>query len=116
MRIPNLAPSGTVYDAKTAGPATVSALPGRSDLDSELVSRVTHSADREAFNHRITSYNVCYTKLLRKGGNKAQYVGILSDKVDRVLSLDGQGFSKEFVEKYQDLIDKNRHKIRNNFV
>lgn len=46
-----------------------------------------------------------------KGGNKAQYVGILSDKVDRVLSLDGQGFSKEFVEKYQDLIDKNRHKI-----
>ncbi|AZS17558.1 Mbeg1-like protein [Paenibacillus lutimineralis] len=46
-----------------------------------------------------------------KGGNKAQYVGILSDKVDRVLSLDGQGFSKEFVEKYQDLIDKNRYKI-----
>lgn len=46
-----------------------------------------------------------------KGGNKAQYVGILSDKVDRVLSLDGQGFSKEFYEKYKDLIAANRHKI-----
>ncbi|GGG07835.1 Mbeg1-like protein [Paenibacillus aceti] len=46
-----------------------------------------------------------------KGGNKAQYVGILSDKVDRVLSLDGQGFSKEFVEKYKDLINQNKHKI-----
>ncbi|HEY4391789.1 MAG TPA: Mbeg1-like protein, partial [Paenibacillus sp.] len=46
-----------------------------------------------------------------KGGNKAQYVGILSDKVARVLSLDGQGFSKEFVEQYQDLINKNTHKI-----
>ncbi|MEZ6011538.1 MAG: sigma-70 family RNA polymerase sigma factor [Hyphomonas sp.] len=56
MRIPNLAPSGTVYDAKTAGPATVSALPGRSDLDSELMSRVTHSADREAFNQLAMHY------------------------------------------------------------
>lgn len=46
-----------------------------------------------------------------KGGNKAQYVGILSDKVDRVLSLDGQGFSKEFFEKYEDLIAQNRDKI-----
>ncbi|RRJ66920.1 DUF2974 domain-containing protein [Paenibacillus oralis] len=46
-----------------------------------------------------------------KGGNKAQYVGILSDKVDRVVSLDGQGFSKEFVEKYKDLIEANSHKI-----
>jgi HPt (histidine-containing phosphotransfer) domain-containing protein len=46
-----------------------------------------------------------------KGGNKAQYVGILSDKVDRVVSLDGQGFSQEFVEKYKDLIEANRHKI-----
>lgn len=46
-----------------------------------------------------------------KGGNKAQYVGLLSDKVDRVLSLDGQGFSKEFVEKYKDLIEANKHKI-----
>lgn len=46
-----------------------------------------------------------------KGGNKAQYVGILSDKVKRVVSLDGQGFSKDFVEKYKDLIEANKHKI-----
>lgn len=35
-----------------------------------------------------------------KGGNKAQYVAILSDKVDHCVSLDGQGFSKEFIDKY----------------
>lgn len=46
-----------------------------------------------------------------KGGNKTQYVAILSDKVDRAVSLDGQGFSKEFLEKYKDEIAANRHKI-----
>ncbi len=46
-----------------------------------------------------------------KGGNKAQYVAILSDKVDRAVSLDGQGFPKEFIEKYGDLIAANRGKI-----
>ncbi len=35
-----------------------------------------------------------------KGGNKAQYVAILSDKVTRCLSMDGQGFSQEFLDKY----------------
>ncbi|AZK48622.1 Mbeg1-like protein [Paenibacillus lentus] len=46
-----------------------------------------------------------------KGGNKTQYVAILSDKVDRALSFDGQGFSKEFLEKYKDQIAANAHKI-----
>ncbi|MUG44357.1 Mbeg1-like protein [Paenibacillus woosongensis] len=46
-----------------------------------------------------------------KGGNKTQYVAILSDKVDRALSFDGQGFSKEFIEKYKDRIEANKHKI-----
>lgn len=41
-----------------------------------------------------------------KGGNKAQYVAILSDKVDRCISLDGQGFSKEFIDKYWAEIEK----------
>lgn len=36
-----------------------------------------------------------------KGGNKAMYVGILSERVDRVLSLDGQGFNSDFFKKYQ---------------
>ncbi|WP_435924237.1 Mbeg1-like protein [Paenibacillus sp. DYY-L-2] len=46
-----------------------------------------------------------------KGGNKAQYVGILSDKVKRVVSLDGQGFSQEFMDKFKDRIAANQHKI-----
>ncbi|WP_410771583.1 Mbeg1-like protein [Fontibacillus sp. BL9] len=46
-----------------------------------------------------------------KGGNKTQYVAILSDKVDRAVSFDGQGFSKEFLEKYKDQIEANGHKI-----
>lgn len=36
-----------------------------------------------------------------KGGNKAQYVAIVSDKVKRCVSMDGQGFSKEFIDKYR---------------
>ncbi|GIP52982.1 Mbeg1-like protein [Paenibacillus vini] len=46
-----------------------------------------------------------------KGGNKAQYVGILSDKVKKVVSLDGQGFSREFMNKYRERIEANRYKI-----
>lgn len=46
-----------------------------------------------------------------KGGNKTQFVAIMSDKVDRAVSLDGQGFSKEFLEKNKDRIEANRHKI-----
>ena len=48
-----------------------------------------------------------------KGGNKAQYVAILSDKVTRCLSMDGQGFSKEFLEKYSGEITRNAWKIKN---
>lgn len=46
-----------------------------------------------------------------KGGNKTQFVAIMSDKVDRAVSFDGQGFSKEFLEKYKDRIEANRDKI-----
>jgi hypothetical protein len=35
-----------------------------------------------------------------KGGNKAMYVAILSDKVTRCVAMDGQGFSQEFLDKY----------------
>ena len=42
-----------------------------------------------------------------KGGNKAQYVAILSDKVKRAVSFDGQGFSKAFIDKYSAEILKN---------
>lgn len=46
-----------------------------------------------------------------KGGNKAKYVALLSDKVDCCVSFDGQGFSRLFLDKYEDLIKKNKYKI-----
>ncbi len=48
-----------------------------------------------------------------KGGNKAQYVTILSDKVDCCVSMDGQGFSQEFLDKYWAEIEQNASKIKN---
>ncbi len=48
-----------------------------------------------------------------KGGNKAKYITIMDDSVDRCISHDGQGFSDEFVEKYADQIALNQHKISN---
>ncbi len=41
-----------------------------------------------------------------KGGNRAQYATILTDQVDRCVSLDGQGFSSEFLELYAEEIEQ----------
>ena len=46
-----------------------------------------------------------------KGGNKAKYAAILSDKVGECYSFDGQGFSPAFWQKYGPLIEKNKDKI-----
>ncbi len=46
-----------------------------------------------------------------KGGNKAQYVALLSEHVDRCVSFEGQGFSREFFDKYQEQIARNAYKI-----
>ena len=46
-----------------------------------------------------------------KGGNKAKYAAIRSDKVTRCVSFDGQGFSAAFFEKYGPLIEQNKDKI-----
>ncbi len=46
-----------------------------------------------------------------KGGNKAQYVTIATDRVARCVSYDGQGFSPEFLEKYKDKIAKRANSI-----
>ena len=51
-----------------------------------------------------------------KGGNKAKYVTIMDDSVDRCLAFDGQGFSDEFIEKYEDKIAENQYKIHNHNV
>lgn len=48
-----------------------------------------------------------------KGGNKAQYVTLLSDKINRCIAMDGQGFSQEFLDKYWAEIEANAGKIKN---
>lgn len=46
-----------------------------------------------------------------KGGNKAQYVTIVTDRIERCVSYDGQGFSNEFLEKYAHDISEKSDKI-----
>ncbi len=46
-----------------------------------------------------------------KGGNKAQYLAIMSDRVDNCVTFNAQGFSKEFKEKYENEINQNSSKI-----
>ncbi len=46
-----------------------------------------------------------------KGGNKAMYVAVTSDKVSECYAFDGEGFSCEFCEKYKDRIEENKSKI-----
>ncbi|EHJ00237.1 hypothetical protein CDLVIII_3681 [Clostridium sp. DL-VIII] len=46
-----------------------------------------------------------------KGGNKAQYAAILSPKVRECISVNGQGFSNEFIKMYEADINRNKFKI-----
>lgn len=46
-----------------------------------------------------------------KGGNKAQYTTVRSPKVIKCVSINGQGFSNEFINKYKKLIDGNKEKL-----
>lgn len=46
-----------------------------------------------------------------KGGNKAQYVTILSPKISNCISVNAQGFSNEFINKYKEEIKQNKFKI-----
>lgn len=48
-----------------------------------------------------------------KGGNKAMYVAITSDKVTRCLAMDAQGFSQEFIDKYWAEIQQRGKNITN---
>lgn len=59
------------------------------------------------------SYNNIIVIGHSKGGNKAKYVAILSNKVLRCVSFDGQGFSREFWEKYAQEVEGNKWKIEN---
>ena len=51
-----------------------------------------------------------------KGGNKAKYITLLDDSVDRCVSFDGQGFSDAFMMKYMAEISANQDKITNHNV
>ena len=51
-----------------------------------------------------------------KGGNKAKYITILNDTVDRCVSFDGQGFSDVFIGHYKDRILLRQHLIQNHNV
>lgn len=51
-----------------------------------------------------------------KGGNKAKYITVMDDSVDRCVSFDGQGFSDEFFQKYDDRIAEVENKITNHNV
>jgi len=55
MQLSNPAPTGAIYDADTPGTAKVTPLPGRADLDRDLMVRVA-SADRAAFNSLALHY------------------------------------------------------------
>lgn len=46
-----------------------------------------------------------------KGGNKAQYVTITTDRIARCVSVDGQGFSQEFLDQYSERIRKRANSI-----
>lgn len=46
-----------------------------------------------------------------KGGNLAQYVTIKCDKINKAISINGNGFSNNFCSEYSNLIDKNKDKI-----
>lgn len=48
-----------------------------------------------------------------KGSNKAMYVTITSNKITRCVGFDGQGFSKEFIDRYWAEIQKKGHLISN---
>ncbi|MBQ9886695.1 MAG: DUF2974 domain-containing protein [Lachnospiraceae bacterium] len=48
-----------------------------------------------------------------KGANKAMYATILSSKIDRCVVFDGQGFSREFIDKYWMEITDRGHNITN---
>ncbi len=51
-----------------------------------------------------------------KGGNKAKYITVIEDSVDRCVSFDGQGFSDKFIEFYKNQILKNQNKIDNHNI
>lgn len=51
-----------------------------------------------------------------KGGNKAKYITILNDTINRCVSFDGQGFSDKFFESYKKEISLRQKVITNHNI
>lgn len=65
---------------------------------------------------KFPDFKQIYVSGHSKGGNKAQYIGVLRgdmSKLEMIYSFDGQGFNNNFIKKYNKEITNNRHKIFN---
>lgn len=65
---------------------------------------------------KFPDINKIYVSGHSKGGNKAQYIGVLRgdmSKLKKVYSFDGQGFNENFLKKYNKEITDNGYKIYN---
>lgn len=61
----------------------------------------------------LDQYNTVTVTGHSKGGNKAKYITLMDDSVDRCMSFDGQGFSDEFMDQYADAIAQRQDRIHN---
>ena len=65
--------------------------------------------------HKLKNYYITVTGH-SKGGNKAKYITILNNTVNRCVSFDGQGFSDVFMMHYKEKILKRQDIIENHNV
>lgn len=85
----------------------------KNDIEDEEFGSVYQEEASEYIKKMSETYKNITVTGHSKGGNKAQYVALMSDNVDRCVSFDGQGFSKDFVERYAEEIERNKGKITN---
>lgn len=64
----------------------------------------------------LDSYDTITVSGHSKGGNKAKFVTIMDNSIDRCVSFDGQGFSDKFMEQYANEIARNQDKIQNHVI
>ena len=65
--------------------------------------------------HHLNKYYITITGH-SKGGNKAKYITLLNNTIDRCISFDGQGFSDKFIVHYKKEILERQNKIENHNV
>ena len=84
-------------------------------LDDVKAAKLSDSPCQEAALNYINSlpYSDITVTGHSKGGNKAMYCTVLSDKITRCVSLDGQGFSKDFITKYANRVSERAGLITN---